>query len=517
MTNIQDNEIIAQALAGQEKARTHYWNTYDPFIDMRLGWRASVYRHLFHILPGKSILEIGAGDGRFTHALVRMTKEECPITAVVFDLESEAALKAMAKDYSVIKVIRVDTFPGQLEADAFDYVIAHHMLENETRNLFLLNLKQLIKPGGGVLLFEPNPWNPYFRVRRLIKKVLPFISRRPAEPIYLNRIQMFSIMSEIGFTQINCLPYDFYYKPVPSKYTGFFQQISLILENFPYVRNFAGSLCIWASTPQLKPMEQSYPDLAEHELFFGKVSFVVPCHNEEMNIPPLVNGLKQYFDRYIKEIVIVDDNSTDRTADVVTELSVSDERVRLVKRNPPNGVGRALRDGLKNATGDFVMLMDCDFQHSIPEIRDLFDQVARGADGALGSRFSRESVLINYAFTKIMANRCFHLLANFILGLRFRDVTNNFKLFRRNVLPSLTIEAPDFAANAETGLKPMLAGFNIVEVPMSWVNRSIDMGFSTFRVFKTGPNYFTVLLKIVWQRFKNRSRRGKGSEPGQAG
>ena len=74
---------------------------------------------------------------------------------------------------------------------------------------------------------------------------------------------------------------------------------------------------------------------------------------------------------------------------------------------------------------------------------------------AIGSRFSRESVLLNYAFTKILANRGFHVLANLLLGKHFRDATNNLKLMRKEVLKNLVLEANDFAANAETGLQPI--------------------------------------------------------------
>ena len=155
---------------------------------------------------------------------------------------------------------------------------------------------------------------------------------------------------------------------------------------------------------------------------------------------------------------------------------------------------------MKEAKGEFLLIMDSDFQHIIPEIRDLFDVMADGADVAVGSRFSRESVLVNYAFTKILANRAFHVLANILLGRRFRDISNNLKIFRRDVVEKLVIESDDFAANVETGLKPILLGYRAVEVPISWVNRSVDMGFSTFQIFKTGPNYWKILLRLAWRR-----------------
>ena len=170
----------------------------------------------------------------------------------------------------------------------------------------------------------------------------------------------------------------------------------------------------------------------------------------------------------------------------------------------PNGVGRALRDGFDAASGDFVLTMDCDFQHLLPELTGLFDAIANGADVAVGSRFSRESVLLNYAFTKILANRGFHIVANILLGRHFRDVTNNLKLMRKEVLKCLVLESNDFAANAETGLQPILLGFKVKEVPISWINRSVDMGFSSFNLMSTGPNYFVVLFRLVFRKWMGR-------------
>jgi len=264
-------------------------------------------------------------------------------------------------------------------------------------------------------------------------------------------------------------------------------------------------LHIWARNPAFESYDTPTVDLCEHGMFFEKISFVIPCHNEEMNISPMVKGLRDFYDKYIMEILIIDDNSSDGTAETAERLAKDDRRVRLIKRLPPNGVGRALRDGLREAKGEYILIMDSDFQHIIPEIRDLFDAIAGGADVAIGSRFSRRSVLVKYDFTKIIANRAFHVLANLFLGRHFRDISNNLKIFRREVAKKLVIESDDFAANAETGLKPLLLGYRVVEVPISWINRSINMGYSTFKIFKSGPNYFRLLMRLVWHRINKKN------------
>jgi len=497
-------ENLAYWLAEQEDRRTVYWNRYDPFVDLRMRWRSSMMRHLFHILPGQRILEIGAGNGRFTRSLIAATRDECKITTVVFSLKYRDEIRRKLHNNDV-DIVCLDSFPGTLQDEKFDCVVANHMLGDRIRDEFLCAVKQLMRPGGRFLLFEPNPWNYYHHVRKLFRCLKPKTWRRPADTISMNRIEVFSVLSEIGYTQINVLPYDFLYSPIPRFLIWPAKNLSIIMENLPYIRNLAGSLYIWARNPSLENEEQETVDLCDYEMFIRNVSFVIPCHNEETNVVPLVNGLIGFYGRYILEILIVDDNSTDRTAEVTEELAEKHKCIHLIKRSPPNGVGRALREGLNEAKGEFILIMDCDFQHIIPEIRDLFDVIVDGADVAVGSRFSRESVLVNYAFTKILANRAFHLLANILLSRRFRDISNNMKIFRRDVAKKLMIESDDFAANVETGLKPILLDYRVVEVPISWVNRSIDMGFSTFRIIKTGPNYWKILLLLVWRRITKQS------------
>jgi SAM-dependent methyltransferase len=489
---------IAIQCADQEKRRTIYWNEHDRFLNLRLNWRASMMRHLFHILPGQKILEIGAGNGEFTRALNITTRKECEITAVVFSPKYYDKIKTCIIGND-INVKYLDSFPGLLQGNKFDYIIATHMLETKSLNEFLTEIKTLLKPGGGFLLFEPNSWNPYRLIRKAVQSVFPIGWKRPADPIVLNRYEMFYALSEMGYTQINIFPHDFLYSPIPQFLLWPVKNLCNIMENFPYLRNFAASLVIWGRNPALENIEQAEVDLCDHQLFFQKVSFVVPCHNEEMNIAPLIKTINRFFNKYIAEIIIVDDNSDDKTAEVAKKISKTDKRVSIIKRSPPKGVGRALQDGLKEAKGDYILIMDSDFQHIIPEMRNLFDVVAHGADVAVGSRFSRESILVNYAFTKIIANRFFHIIAVLIFRKRFRDISNNLKLFRRGVAKCLRIESNDFAANVETGLKPILMGYKVTEVPISWINRSYNMGLSSFKIAKTGPNYLKILLRLGWR------------------
>ena len=495
---------LGKMLEKQERFRARYWKENDYFLPERLEWRARMARHLFHLFPGESILEIGCASGQWAKKISESNGHTNKICAATFD-PSDHEQMSQGDTLENMEPVFLEAFPGALAGRQFDYIVGWNLLTDDNCAPILLEVKKLLKPGGRLLFFDVNPWNPYYIVRRFLSRAVSFVLKNREEGNSFNRIDLFTILSEVGYTGIKILPYDFVYPPIPRFLLWPMQNLSLIFENFPFLRNFAGSLFIIAQKPPLEGSRKKMPDLARHDVFKGKVSVVVPCRNEEDNIPSLVENLTECYGEYIHEIILVDDNSRDQTAAIVTRLGKKDSRVRLIRREMPNGVGRALRDGYDAVTGDYVLTMDCDFQHIMAELTGLFDAVEEGADMAIGSRFSRDSVLLNYAFTKILANRGFHIIANLLLRKHFRDATNNLKFMKREVLDNIHLESDDFAANAETGLQPILLGYNVKEVPVSWVNRSVDMGFSSFNLFKTGPNYFRVLARLIGRKWQGKA------------
>jgi SAM-dependent methyltransferase len=483
------------AVAARERVSDYYWSRRDPIHELRTWWRAQTVRHMFHVLPGESILELGCGSGGFTRALVRATRGECPITAASFFVSPDE--KKLGIPRAPVELVRLHDLPGALAGRTFDYVLASNLLDLPTAPWLLTEVQRLLRPGGRLLFFETNPWNPMFALRKWLGRWLPFV-RRGDERSLPNQVQLYELLSELGFVRIAATSYDFLYWPIPRWLMLIARPMSLILENTPGLRQLAGIILLHAQRP---PRDLPRPPvrMVEHTSLHDAVSVVVPCHNEEMNVAPLVDGLLQHYDAYIHELVLVDDNSTDRTRSVIEQLAAKEPRVRPVMRTPPNGVGRALRDGMRAATGDWVLLMDCDFLHILPELREMFDAADAGYEAILGSRFSRESVLINYPLRKILFNRAFHVLANFLLRHFIRDGTNNLKLLRHDVVQNLEIEVPWFGANAETGLKPLLMGYRVREIPISWINRTPEMGKSSFSLVKNGLGYAQVLARLTWR------------------
>jgi 2-polyprenyl-3-methyl-5-hydroxy-6-metoxy-1,4-benzoquinol methylase/glycosyltransferase involved in cell wall biosynthesis len=502
---------LEENLAEMERERERYWSRYPSTSPFKLRWRAIAVRHCFHVLPGETILELGAGSGLWTEHLTDVLRGENPIVATVFNDDFAAA--AAARKLPNLRFQKV-TDLADLPAESFDYVVGTAILCHDLYAQNLQAIHRLLKPGGQILFFEANYWNP----QAIVKSALPGRwTGQSSCHAALRKYELMRMASQQGFIDIDVIPYDIIHPLVLRFAIPALRSLAFVVEHAPLIKEMCGTLYIRAQKPGNEAGRRESVNLANHRDLYGSTSFVVPCRNEEMNIGRLVDALVRYYGPYVHEIVIVNDNSTDRTAEVTREIARREPRVKLVDRELPGGVGRALRDGYAAATGQYIFTMDCDFVQILPEFRDLFDAVARGRDGAIGSRFSHDSLLINYPFFKIFCNRSFHLLANILLPVRMRDISNNLKLYKSEILKTIGIDQPHFAANVETGLKPLLAGYDIEEVPISWIDRTIDMGSSSFRIANVAPSYFMALAGIVWKSWRERKQLSRLRQANLAG
>ena len=486
---VSPHEGLLQNLREMERTREAYWRRYPATSPTRLRWRAQAVRHAMHVTAGDAVLEIGAGGGLWTRELAA-TLPDSVITAAVFNEE----LVAEATSGGASEVVLVAA-PTALEPGSFDYVVGTAILSHDRYQEHLDWVRTLLRSGGQLLFFEANYWNPQVFAKAQSVRVARW-SRNAECQIALRKAAVGRALDRQGFTDRVVVPYDILHARTPSALVPTVQSAAFVAEHLPGVRELCGQLFISARLPG-HAARRRRPDLARHAQFRDAVSIVVPCHNESMNVGPLVDALRESYDPYLKEIVLVDDNSVDDTAAVCAALAQRDARVRVVHRSPPAGVGRALRDGYAATTGDYVLTMDCDFAMLVPELRDLFDAVAAGCDGAIGSRFSHDSVLLNYPAGKLLGNRAFHVLVRLLTRQRIRDVSNNLKLYRGDLLRELEITQDGFAANAETGLAPILAGANIREVPIAWINREAEMGVSSFKVLRVAPGYAVALARML--------------------
>jgi len=230
------------------------------------------------------------------------------------------------------------------------------------------------------------------------------------------------------------------------------------------------------------------------------LSVILIAHDEEQAIGPMLEGLLKTYDHEILEVIVVDDASNDRTAEIVGDWGKRSSKVRLIQRTPPCGVGRALKTGFRNLSpgAEYALTMDSDFVENIGQVRALIDAIEREkCDGVIGSRFVEGGKVVRYPFLKRFMNRLFHTVVKILFRVKQKDLSNNFKLYKANIFRSMPWKSDDFAMNAETGLLPVLFGYKVIEVPVVWIDRDPEMGRSKFGLLRHGGGYVHVIFHAL--------------------
>src|SRR5439155_12241508 len=339
---MKQDAAFHSALAVRERYRDDYWRKHDPIAADRLLWRAQAFRHIVHLLPGQTILELGCGEGLFTHALLRVSRGENPITVVTFQKGAQVSSGVGGE----VELLATSDLPSSLAGRHVDYVVAMDLLDRSCASQLLAIVHALLAPGGEMVFYESNPWNPVHKLRQAFSRI---VGKRDPRHL-LSQPHLRELLSENGFVGIDAVYNDFVFAPLTRRLIWLLRNLSILLENAPGMRRMAGSILLHAQkSPQRQNVRRK--SLFAHESLRGAVSFVIPCHNEEMNIWPLVDGIFDLYEDSVHEIILVNDGSTDGTAAVMAELAARDQRVKTLHRSPPNGVGLALADGLSHASG----------------------------------------------------------------------------------------------------------------------------------------------------------------------
>ena len=202
-----------------------------------------------------------------------------------------------------------------------------------------------------------------------------------------------------------------------------------------------------------------------------RLSIIIPVFNERDTIREVIDRVEAV--DHDKEIIVVDDYSTDGTRDVLTELDGRGPTMVLHDRN--RGKGAALRTGLRHVTGDFVIVQDADLEYDPADYHKLLAVVGeRRADVVYGSRLAtdRPSMALRYW----VGNRLLTGLTNLLYGSALTDMETCYKLLRREVLGEIELVSDRFNVEPELTAKLLKKGVTIHEVPISYVGRSSTEG-----------------------------------------
>jgi|GEM_PF-115525 len=224
------------------------------------------------------------------------------------------------------------------------------------------------------------------------------------------------------------------------------------------------------------------------------ISVLIPTYMERENIVCLIESINKSLSRQAFEVVIIDDNSPDGTAEEVRRLSKKYGNIKLLIRPEKMGIGSAYKDGFKVASGDFVITMDADLSHNPEDIRRLLKELNR-ADIAIGSRYVAGGRVVGWNWYRRLLSWGANRLVRLVLGLNVEDATSGFRAYRRRVFEEIAkrSELSEFDFQIEALYLAKRLGFKVAEVPITFTGR--ERGRSKLSV-KEIARFAGAILKI---------------------
>ena len=235
------------------------------------------------------------------------------------------------------------------------------------------------------------------------------------------------------------------------------------------------------------------------------LSILIPARNEEGSIENTVRAIAERLTaaEIAFEIVVVDDHSSDGTAAAIARAAESCPAVRRVPNLRERGFGNAIHTGLDAFRGDAVCIVMADASDDVDDIVAYWHAIERGYDCAFGTRFTNKATVVEYPLPKLLLNRFANALVALLFAMRYNDVTNAFKCYRREVIDGVRpILSHHFNITVELPLKAIVRGYSWTVVPTNWYNRK--HGVSKFNIKEMGSRYLFIVLYALIERWLSR-------------
>jgi len=225
-----------------------------------------------------------------------------------------------------------------------------------------------------------------------------------------------------------------------------------------------------------------------------KISIVVPAYNEEGNIGKMLDNLIALGERenWDCEIVIANDNSKDSTGKIADEYAAKHPFITPIHRTKgDNGMGFALIEGTKKASGGIIVWVMGDCSDDLESIPKMVKKIEESFDMAIGSRYMKGASRGELAADKAFLGQLYTGVCRLVFGIPVHDMTNAFRAFKKGVFEDIKPESGDFAISPEFSIKTHMKGYKVTEVPTTYFSRRA--GKANFKIIKMGLRYGSLL------------------------
>lgn len=207
-----------------------------------------------------------------------------------------------------------------------------------------------------------------------------------------------------------------------------------------------------------------------------KLSVIIPCYNEERTLKIIVERVLKFKDLE-KEIIIIDDCSTDNSKSIIKDLVDLHPEVRGIFLEKNLGKGSALKKGFEEINGDIILIQDADLEYDPKDYSALIKPFKNtDADVVYGSRFMGGDYVRLHFFWHFVANKLLTLITNIVTNLNMSDMETGYKLFKKSVIQSINIKEKSFGIEPEITVKLAKKKYVFYEVPISYQGRSYEDG-----------------------------------------
>jgi len=227
-----------------------------------------------------------------------------------------------------------------------------------------------------------------------------------------------------------------------------------------------------------------------------KAIIVIPTYNEAQNIEHIIDRIRFQGLRNL-DILVVDDNSPDGTAEIVEKITRAESNVHLLNRPKKAGLGTAYVAGFKYALEreyDYIFEMDADFSHDPDEIPNFLEAIKK-CDLVIGSRYKCGVNVVNWPLSRLVLSVGANKYTQIITGLPIKDCTGGFKCFRREVLEAIDLDKVDsdgYSFQIEMNFKAWKKGFKICEIPIVFTDREAGSSKMSKKIIREA-------IWIVWK------------------